>query len=57
MHLSNAQKRLMLLTTPRALAGGIEETKPNGVLTQITHFGLKPICICPVLSPWLKRGG
>ena len=51
------KKRLMHLTNPRALAGGIEETKPNGVLTQITHFGLKPIYVCPVHFPRLKHGG
>ena len=47
----------MLLTNPRALAGGIEETQSSGVLTPVTHFGLKPICVCPVHFPRLKRGG
>ncbi len=47
----------MHLTNPRALAGGIEETKPTGVLTPDHSFWVKTHLCCPVHFPRLKRGG
>ncbi len=47
----------MLFTNPRALAGGIEETKPKGVLTPDHSFWVKThLCMFRSLPPAKARG-
>ena len=47
----------MLLTNPRALAGGIEEVQPNGVLTPDHSFWVKTHrCMSRSFPPAKARG-
>ncbi len=47
----------MLLNNPRALAGGIEETQPNGVLTPEHLFWVKThLCLSRSFPPAKARG-
>ncbi len=47
----------MLLTNPRALAGGFEATKPNGVLTPDHSFWVKThLCLSRSFPPAKARG-
>ncbi len=47
----------MHLTNPRALAGGIEEIKPNGVLTPDHSFWVKThLCLSRSFPPAKARG-
>ena len=45
------------MTNPRALAGGIEETNPNGVLTPEHSFWVKThLCLFRSFPPAKARG-
>ena len=55
--LETLKKQLMLLNNPRALAGGIEKTQTNGVLTPEHSFWVKThLCLSCSFPPAKARG-